>query len=717
MNELSDEQQAILEYIKLGNNVVVDAVAGTGKTTMILSIARALPNMKILQFTYNSSLKDDVRKRALETGLDNIEIHTFHSFMPAYYLNGGFNDSDMRKILSRDLGPYRQIPKFDILVLDECQDMSFLYFQFIAKIIRDGGLNVQLLVLGDYMQGLYDFKGADIRFLTMAKDIWVGFPYLRTQYFELCTMKMSFRITNQMCCFVNEVMLGEDRMKACRDGPKVTYIRYPMFDAMKIIYGEILKLFDAGIKPDDIFVLSNSVKGTNSKIMKLENSLVERGIPCHVPMLDGDKIDDRVIGGKVVFSTFHTSKGRQRRYVFIVGFDHISMRYQTRGIPENMCPNTLYVGATRALEGLYLIENDERDTDQPLKFLKKSHIEMKQLPYTDFRGMHKSIFKDAPLLEQFKKITPTELIKFIPDSVIEELSVLLDKIFIQDTDSNVDEIDITNIAKTKDGLFEEVSDLNGIAIPAIYYDHLNQQAGVFKKSVLLEVIDDYITMMKDNEHIFLRKLVNDIPETISSIDEYLYVANVLTAVQEKLYFKVKQINKTDYNWLDQRAISKCLKRLRNIVGKDCDNILPRIEETIIHYNNDDQHEKIDKFLKIAAPSLPHLRFSARIDTITKSTVWEMKCTKTLTTDHKLQVVIYAWLMRMRITDKTKDKHKDGKKSFKLFNIRSGELLRLEASMDELNHIMLTLLKVKFQEKVVKTDEDFINDCRSYLASI
>jgi hypothetical protein len=118
MNELSDEQQAILEYIKLGNNVVVDAVAGTGKTTMILSIARALPDMKILQFTYNSSLKDDVRKRALETGLDNIEIHTFHSFMPAYYLNGGFNDSDMRKILSRDLGPYRQIPKFDILVLD-----------------------------------------------------------------------------------------------------------------------------------------------------------------------------------------------------------------------------------------------------------------------------------------------------------------------------------------------------------------------------------------------------------------------------------------------------------------------------------------------------------------------------------------------------------------------------------------------------------------------
>jgi hypothetical protein len=32
---------------------------------------------------------------------------------------------------------------------------------------------------------------------------------------------------------------------------------------------------------------------------------------------------------------------------------------------------------------------------------------------------------------------------------------------------------------------------------------------------------------------------------------------------------------------------------------------------------------------------------------------------------------------------------DSKKAFKLFNIRTGELLRLEASMNELNHIMLT----------------------------
>jgi hypothetical protein len=60
---------------------------------------------------------------------------------------------------------------------------------------------------------------------------------------------------------------------------------------------------------------------------------------------------------------------------------------------------------------------------------------------------------------------------------------------------------------------------------------------------------------------------------------------------------------------------------------------------------------------------------------------------------------------------------DSKRDFKLFNIRTGEILRLEASMDELNHIVLTLLKAKFQNQIVKTDDEFVNDCRGFLVSI
>ena len=37
---LSKEQQNILDASKTGDNIVVDAVAGTGKTTLILEIAK-----------------------------------------------------------------------------------------------------------------------------------------------------------------------------------------------------------------------------------------------------------------------------------------------------------------------------------------------------------------------------------------------------------------------------------------------------------------------------------------------------------------------------------------------------------------------------------------------------------------------------------------------------------------------------------------------------
>ena len=205
---LSDEQEHILQEIKNGKNVMVDAVAGTGKTTLILAVAKALPDTQIMQMTYNSSLRLDVKTKIQASELKNIKVHTFHSLAVRYYEPTAFTDTELRRILLKNTPPIpmTELPKIDVLVLDECQDMTFLYFQFMVKFVRDINTHVQLLVLGDYMQGLYEFKGADVRFLTMADEIWQKFPLLKTPEFEKCTMRMSFRITNQICSFVNDYM-------------------------------------------------------------------------------------------------------------------------------------------------------------------------------------------------------------------------------------------------------------------------------------------------------------------------------------------------------------------------------------------------------------------------------------------------------------------------------------------------------------------------------
>jgi len=720
MIQLSDEQQCILDTVKEGHNVMVDAVAGTGKTTLILSIAREMPDTKILQLTYNASLRKDVKETVEKNDIQNLTVHTYHSLAKRYYLSTGYTDTEIRRLLFKNM-PLKEVsPKYDMIVLDECQDMTLLYFQLMVKFIKDIDCNIQLLILGDYMQGLYDFKGADIRFLTLADQVWDGLTNLTTPGFQKRTMKMSFRITNQMRNFVNDVMLGEDRMNSCREGNIVTYVRNSRSNISRVVYGEITKLLENGVNPSEIFVLGGSVKGANSNIRRLENTLVEKDVPCHVPMLEGDKIDDRVIDGKVVFSTFHSVKGRQRKYVFVVGFDNAYFRFNARTLPRDVCPNTLYVAATRATQGLYLLESDNYATDRPLEFLKKSHIEMKKCDYINFKGHHQTIFQDEEdmnindNLVKKHRITPTELVKFISESVIETISPIIDRIFIKETDETIT-LDIPSVIETKKGYFEEVSDLNGIAIPCVYYDYLKEAFSeteeefdnIPRGNVLFDVIDNAIDNMRMNDHIFLKEIVNSLPEKIETINDYLYVANVSVAVQETLYFKLKQIDRDEYNWLTDDMVLACKNRLRDVIGPDCENTMPSVEDTIIHESHEEQHEKIDEYLSTIFDETQQFRFTGRVDLISETIAWELKCTSEITVEHLVQVIIYAWLWKMRhsYTEEYEEK------VFKIFNIKTGEILRLDATMDDLNTIITTLLKGKFEEPIKKTDEEFIEDCQ------
>lgn len=716
---LSIEQQNILDATKTGDNIIVDAVAGTGKTTLILAIARELSTRKILQITYNKSLKFEVREKTRATGIENLTIHTYHSLAVCYYSGSAHVDNEIKKIVDNRVVPGKNIPRYDMLVVDEAQDMTLLYYQLMVKFAKDIGSPIQLLVLGDYMQGLYEFKGSDIRFLTLAEIIWNQHPSLRTHQFRKCTMKMSYRITNQMSQFVNNVMLGEPRMDACREDIPVQYIRNSRYNLERIVCAEINKLFAAGVKPSDIFILGPSVKGERSNIRKLENMLVEKNIPCHVPMLENSDIDQRVIDGKIVFSTFHCVKGRQRKYVFVVGFDNSYFKYYARNLPRDVCPNTLYVACTRALNGLYVLESDTRREDRPLEFLYMSHVDMKSADYVQFRGQQQTLF---PHIEETEstvpiKLTPTELIKFIPEETNQHICSILERIFVKEQDI-IENLDIPGIIQTKSGFYEEVSDLNGIAIPCMYYDHLlnawnDSYSYKTKDSILYDIIDMNIENLNEKKQLFLLEIIDKLPETIESVNDYLYMANINTAIQESLYFKLNQIDKEDYNWLTNDMVTVCKNRLKHIVSPDCQGSLPLVEEYIINASMDDQHVHIDRFIDRILPG-KKFRFNARVDLITETTVWEFKCTNELTNDHMLQLAIYAWLWNMKQIEENTDTNE---KIFRLFNIKSGELLRLDASMGDLNNIMSALLSSRYSDPIEKDEDQFVNDCISAISRL
>ena len=706
MNPVSEEQQAIITHVINGYNVAVDACAGSGKSTTILSTAMAMPHKLFLLITYNKSLRKEIQEKVVELGIKNVAVHTYHSLAVAIYDPEAFVDKAMRLLVQQNRPPLRLIPA-DIIVLDEAQDMTFLYFRLIVKYIKDLNTPIQLMVLGDFMQGLYEFKGADIRFLTKAHEIWNQFHLLQTQQFELCSLKTSYRITMPMADFVNNILLGEPRLQAIKPGEPVIYIRRRIHELERFVVSTIRDLLhQSAAKPADIFILGGSVKGPNSAIRRIENALVDANIPCHVPMSEtADQIDEEVIKGKIVFSSFHTSKGRQRPFVFVVGFDHSYFKINARTLDPLQCPNTIYVATTRASQRMFLLETDEWPSDRPFKFLQKNHHEMARQPYIDFRGNPRIKFEEEALSNQQKesshRVSPTDLTKFISEQVLENITALLDSLFIKESSDTT--LDMPSTIKTSEGFFEDVSDLNGIAIPSLLYDYiltLYDTSDEAPEGILFQMIRENLSQTKPHKHRYLKE--QPLIPVCENISDYLYMANVLEAAQEKLYFKLKQIHRDEYTWLTPAVLGQCKRRMLQVLQKEIKRGEPKMEHVIVSYDDDFANERLNR--EIAPFMTDSFVFSARIDLMTVNTLWELKCTSEITAEHMIQTVVYAWIMR------TLDPRFS--KSVKIFNIKTGQVLRLEASHKDLTTIVVALLKGKYERQPASSETDFIASCQS-----
>ena len=717
MQKASVEQQIITKHISNGFNVCTKATAGSGKSTSIIYLAETLIDKKILQITYNSMLRKEFKEKIECMEIENIDVHTYHSLGVKFFSSKAHTDSGLRQILHNKMESTETIPNYDIVVIDECQDMSPLYFQFVEYFLNKMNTKIQLVILGDNLQGIYEFKGSDVRFLTMAEELWKNKSFLKTPIFHHCTLKMSYRVTNQMAQYINTSMLGCNEsnkvLHACRDGTPVQYIRNSTFSIERIVVNIIQRILDEGDLPSDIFILAGSVKGTTSNVRKIENVLSQRGIPCYIPNNEADKLDERVVDGKIVFSTFHTVKGRQRKYVFIVGFDESYMTYNTN---KDVCPNPLFVACTRATHTLFLLESNNNSTDKPLRFLKLSHHDMKKVDYIDFKGNAQTVFYDEiqkPISEKkipTYKITPTELIKFIPEYIVDLITPFVTEIFVELSNEKVmDKDGMPSIMKFSSGMYEDVSDLNGIAIPCLYFDTI--LPGNHQANTLYRLIEEIVLTMKDNEHQFLKQIFKELEPECKTTSDYLYMSNVYIAMKEKLYFRLKQIKKEEYNWLSDSTIDDCKTLLNsnilsNMDGGKISDILQ--EQTIIESTSITENELIDdalqSYMKKDIPEARY-RFTARVDMITHDTIWELKCTSQISIEHLLQVVIYAWLWYTM--------YPESDKKFKILNIKTGELFQLESSIEQLTRIVVLLLKGKYGEPNILSDSEFQNCFSNY----
>ena len=73
MNSPSIEQQKVIDALH-NSNVLVDAVAGSGKTTTVLHIALQHSLDTILLLTYNKKLRLETKRRAIDNNITNLGL-------------------------------------------------------------------------------------------------------------------------------------------------------------------------------------------------------------------------------------------------------------------------------------------------------------------------------------------------------------------------------------------------------------------------------------------------------------------------------------------------------------------------------------------------------------------------------------------------------------------------------------------------------------------
>jgi hypothetical protein len=445
----------------------------------------------------------------------------------------------------------------------------------------------------------------------------------------------------------------------------------------------------------DIFILSPSVRSDKSPVRKLANLLTNNDIPIFVPTSDEEHLDEDILKGKIVFSSFHQVKGLERKVVFVFNFDSGYFEYYDKNGQKDEIPNTLYVAATRAKEHLILIHGEDKHFCDFIDIHKLQSIASYDMGYSS-KFQHKLSYNKI-LDKPIKPITigVTELIKFMPVEILDQCKELL----------TISKIDLPNekninipVKSKQEDLYESVSEITGVSIPSYYellttnkitiHEHienniiLKMNSKIIKitnKCLIVESDDDELELDEtdNNNYIDINPIYKEILES-NNTEALLKLTTNWVALKTGYNFKKSQIKK--YDWLSKETLLGCIDRLENVLTSD----------------------SIRKFEIPLEVSYNEFIIRGFIDLIeNNTTIWELKVVKQIDTEHFIQIAIYLWLYY-----KTYRKFEAGF----LYNIITNEKYSILSSIENLEKIVCILCEHKKKGIDKKNDEDFIQQC-------
>ncbi|EWC47146.1 hypothetical protein DRE_03515 [Drechslerella stenobrocha 248] len=631
---LSEQQEQVKQALIEGRqNILINACAGSGKTTTVLQMAVHVQK-RFLVLLYNQRLRIETIER-VPLGLTNLTIDNYHGLGYRYYTREADTDQGLKRIVEDDLPPLKPLPKFDVLVLDEQQDMNPIIYNFVLKLLRDsaktGTNSPQLVLLGDPRQEIYQFNNADKRFLTHCRYLFPG-QYMdkgkvHDRTWVEINQTVSFRMSTQIVKFINNQMLRGSKppIQAKTNNPNDPLPRYVVCDA----YGEgplkelrrLLKI----LPPEQILILAPSLRSLKCPIRELANRVTLEIPECfiHVSVNDDDRVSEKVSKGKLLFTSYHQAKGIEREAVILFDFSSSYYDFYDKH-PETLLNvgNVQYVAATRAKKHLIMIH----------------HFEDDYLPFIDQKTLLKycevppgPMVRPVRTEQQLRQImTPksrwkvTALTRNIPETVLSSCFEELDLAMVYEP-RTYRPWPKTEIF-TQYGFWEEVADITGTAVPAIY-EYLQRgtcklvvdvMASLHKSEEPLGKLDEkYINrILEANEKLEQQKL---------EISDILFIANISNMLRSKYLFKVYQIPIEEYTWFTKAATDTTILMLDNALSPEA----ARYEIFIGH-----------QFHDVMAGENAVL-VTGRVDVFDYSRLWELKWTSALRPEHVLQTALYG----------------------------------------------------------------------------
>lgn len=300
---------------------------------------------------YNRDLCEETRCKIKGMGMEEWVIcMTFHG-LATYCVAPTYDDIALATVLDdMDSGllEFRPIRNVRAILIDEAQDFRPSFLRLIRHLIHTTA-ETQYMVVGDPRQMLYDYNEDDpasLEYLSKPQDFFVS----RRQW-QSVELYVTHRLTPEMACLVNG-MFGVRLESPKEPGIPVDVYTIKMWSTGPLV----LKLL-RGMNVTECVVLVPYKKG-NSPLEKMVNALSRCGIRLHVHGLDGQ--DPRVRQNKLVVSTWHASKGTERRVCIVMG------------LTQHSDLNPSFVALTRGTERLIVVQDEASPHHDLMKAIQRA---------------------------------------------------------------------------------------------------------------------------------------------------------------------------------------------------------------------------------------------------------------------------------------------------------------------------------------------------------